>query len=221
MGKLGKKLRREAVANPKKAVFLGLGTVVALYFWIPLVWGWIGKSDPAMATVAVQNDAASATVALSPVTQPAETAAKETVPNRTAWPQIVEAMRKDPRTMTAPALTNTRDPFETTLVEVAQTNSVEPSKPEPPKITPTAAGLALTSTIIGPQRSIAQINGKTYSVGQTIEVALDKEASNAVFKLIEVQPRRAVLEASGQRFELMIPEPGSSGKMELLGASRK
>lgn len=56
-------------------------------------------------------------------------------------------------------------------------------------------------------------------MGQTIEVTKEKEALNATFKLVEVDARRAVLEAEGQRFELLIPEPGKSGKIEFQGAA--
>jgi hypothetical protein len=111
-----------------------------------------------------------------------------------------EFMQNCPRTMTAPTLTTAIDPFEMPTIEVARPNA--------PAVAPTAAGLALTSTIIGPQRRIAQINGKTYAVGQTVESV--KESGSAAFKLVEVQPRRAVLEANGQQFELLIPEPGRS-----------
>ena len=58
-------------------------------------------------------------------------------------------------------------------------------------------------------------------MGQVIEVAKEKEKESpcATFKLIEVHPRRAILEAEGERFELTIPEPGKSGKIEFLGAA--
>ena len=121
--------------------------------------------------------------------------------------------------MTAPLLTKMRDPFEPSTIEAADTKAQEQSKLKPPAITPAAAGLVLTSTIIGPQRRVAQIDGKTYTVGQTIEVAQEKAALGVEFKLIEVHSRRAVLEADGQRFELMIPEPGKSNKIEFLGVA--
>ena len=107
-------------------------------------------------------------------------------------------MHDDPRTMTAPTLTKTRDPFEPPKIDVAETKPVEPPKPKPPAITPAAAGLVLTSTIVGPQRRIAQISGKIYAVGQTIDPPKEKkekEPGGPAFKLVEVQPRRAVLEA--------------------------
>jgi hypothetical protein len=213
--KLGKKLRREARANPKKAVFLGVAALVAVYFWMPLVWGWIGKSDPKMATPDVSAGATSTVAAAPPA---GESAAKPSVPERPNWQQIIRWMHDDPRTMTAPPLMTTRDPFEPPKIEVAETKPVEPPKPKPSAIAPTAAGLVLTSTIIGPQRRVAQINGKTYAVGQTVEALKQKEAVGAAFRLVEVQSRRAVLEADGQRFELSIPEPGKSGKIEFLGA---
>jgi len=73
----------------------------------------------------------------------------------------------------------------------------------------------LTSTILGPQRRVAQINGKSYTVGQTIEVAREKNPIQATFKLLEDHPRRVVLQSDEGPMELTIPEPGSSGKIEI------
>jgi len=115
-------------------------------------------------------------------------------------------------------LVQTRDPFESPPTEEAEGKAEDKIKAKSPVVTPVAAGLVLTSTIIGPQRRVVQISGKTYAVGQMIEVAKEKESVHATFRLIEVHPRRAVLEAGGERFELTIPEPGKSGKMEFLGA---
>jgi hypothetical protein len=218
LSKLGKKLRREAATNPKKAALLGLAALVALYFWTPLVRGWIGKSDPSMATTTVAQSAATpvAAATASVATPAGQTSERKARADRPSWQQIVEWMRNDSRTMTAPSLITTRDPFQPATIEAAATKPIEQPSPKPPAIAPTAAGLVLTSTIIGPQRRVAQINGKTYAVGQTIEVRKEKEALGIAFRLIEVQPRRAVLETAGQRFELMIPEPNKSGKIQFL-----
>ncbi len=118
--------------------------------------------------------------------------------------------------MSTAALSTTRDPFEAPTVKSVEAKLIEPA-PKVPTITPTAAGLVLTSTIIGPGRRIAQINGKTYSVGQTVVVKNEKEKQTpeARFRVLEVDPRRAVLESDGQRFELSIPEPSQSAKIEI------
>jgi hypothetical protein len=217
LASLGKKLRREATKNPKKAALLGLMAIVAVWFWIPLVGGWIGKGNKDMPTAAAKPDGTPmAAAAATPADPAAEAVAKKAVPDRPSWQQIIQWMHNDPRTMTAPSLTIQRDPFEVPKIETAKTKAEE--KPKPPKITPTAAGLALTSTIIGPQRRVAQINGETYVVGQTIARVKEKQADGVIFKLVEVQPRRAVLEADGQRFELTIPEPGKSDKIQFLEA---
>ncbi len=119
--------------------------------------------------------------------------------------------------MTAPPLSLMRDPFEAAPTKPAEAKTaVEQPQPKTPTVTPTAAGLTLTSTIIGPQRRIAQINGKTYSVGQVVVVSgKEKQSPSVHFRVLEVEPRLAVLEADGQRFELSIPEPAQSAKMEI------
>ena len=40
---LSKQLNHEITANPKKAIFLGILMAVGLYFWVPLLWGWVHK----------------------------------------------------------------------------------------------------------------------------------------------------------------------------------
>ena len=215
LSKLGKKLRREAVTNPKKAALLGLVIVVALYFWAPLIRGWIVGSKTA--TEATTDAAAVIVAAAVPPAAGAPAATGKSVPVLPSWQKLVQWMHEDPRTMTAPMLTQTRDPFEVAKNE--ETKVEEKAEVKPPTITPTAAGLVLTSTIVGPQRRVVQINGDTYTVGQTIQVVKDKDSLRTKFKVVEIHPRRAVLEADGERFELTIPEPNKAGKIEFVGAA--
>jgi hypothetical protein len=210
LGKLGKKLKREAIANPKKAAVLGLVTLVALYFWVPLVLGWTKNDSPAAPPDAVA--ATSAETAAMPGAMPTSE------PNvaRPSWQQVAEWMRNDPRTKPAPPLQLARDPFESakSAAETVETEAAVETAAAP-ALTPEAVGLVLTGTIIGPNSRLAQIGGKPYSVGQMIEASKDKALGAAAFKLIEVQPRRAVLQLGTQRFELTMPQPGDSEKIEI------
>jgi hypothetical protein len=216
LDKLGKTLRREAVANPKKAALLGLVTILALYFWAPLLRGWF-FSDKVGSQVAVEVTPLAEAVgvqmaAVTPAATDKSAAAQPT------WQQVVEWMHKDPRTMTAPVLMQTRDPFQAPNLDEPEMTAEDKIKAKPPVIAPTAAGLVLTSTIIGPDRRVVQINGKPYRVGQTVEVAKDKDSMSLKYKLIEIHTRRAILEADGERFELTIPEPSQSDKIQFLGS---
>ena len=89
LDKLGKKLRREIAASPKKAALLGLITVAALYFWAPLVLGWLGKDK---ATPSAEPTPAAA--AEPSATQPAPpTAVADAPPSLPSWEQVVQWMR--------------------------------------------------------------------------------------------------------------------------------
>lgn len=222
--KIARQLRREATANPKKAAFLGVAALVALYFWMPLIWGWIGKSEKDTSDIVAPSGARPvASAAMPSVASDAKAAAKVVGAGRLPWSLVAQQMHDDPRMKTSATLTMTRDPFEPPKTEVAESTAAEESKlkPKPPLITPSAAGLVLTSTIIGSQRRIAQICGRSYVVGQSIEAVKAGETLGAAFKLVDVQPRRAILEADGQRFELTIPEPDKSSRIEFLGAAAK
>jgi hypothetical protein len=216
LDKLGKKLRREIAASPKKAALLGLITVVALYFWAPLVRSWLSK-DKTTAYAEPTPAASAGPLAAQPGAPSAVADAALGLPS---WERVVQWMHDDPRTMTATRIAQTRDPFECPKAEVSKAKADETSEPHSPMVSPSAAGLVLTATIIGSQRPLAQISGKTYAVGQTIEIAKEKETVRAAFMLTEIHPRRAVLQSGGEKFELMIPEPGRSGKIELLVPNR-
>jgi len=222
LGKIGKRLKREAKANPKKAVLLGLVTLVAFYFWMPLVWGWIQPKTTEVASMpqaeneriaGVSPGTALAAPAASVAPSPSPGAAK-----RPSWRQIEQARQEDPRTRSVEQLSNAREPFgsvgnEPSGLEVKHEQELPP--PRPMVVAPSEAGLGLSSTIIGSQRRVAQINGKTYAEGQHIELVKEPDGRAMAYRLVEVHPRRVVLEADGQRFDLTLPEPGDSGKMEL------
>lgn len=200
---------------------LGLVVLVAVYFWVPLVWRWVGKGSAETATAkATTTSAAAMTVAtrVSEGNEAGQPAAKQNT-SRLPWQQIVQLRKNDPKTMPAPPLATTRDPFVATAPQVAATKKLSEAakKPITPVIAPSAVGLALKSTVIGPQRRVAQINGRVYAVGQT--VSIKKDSQDISFKVIDVQPRGVVLEAQGQRFELTIPEPGRSQKIEAIGVA--
>ena len=203
-------------ANPKKAAILGLMAVVAIYFWAPLVWKWTAK-DNAVVKVNSATPKGAEPVATPPKAEVAPTEAPR--PKHPPWQQIVQWIQSDSRTAPAPPWSNTRDPFQKAKTAVAETKVEEEARPKPPVLTPASVGMVLTGTIIGPQRRIARISGKSYNEGQTIEVVKEKDKLHVSFTLLEVHDRRAVLESQGERFELAIPEPSKSGKMELLGSN--
>jgi len=191
--------------NPKKAIFLGLMACVALYFWVPLVVGWVNKNEP---TQTGKCDKVVEAASVQPTT------AVKAVQDRPPWQQITEWMQNDPRTMVAPPLTTTRNPFQTPKAAAVETKAEELAEVKRPPVTPTTAGLTLTSTIVGPRRRVAQINGKIYSVGQTVEATQEDETTPVSFTLREIHPRRVVLQYDGEQFELTIPEPKMSSNIE-------
>ncbi|MBW3598852.1 MAG: hypothetical protein KY475_16450, partial [Planctomycetes bacterium] len=56
MEKLLRRLRRELTRNPKQSAVLGIGLLVAAYFWAPLAAGWLpGASKPKASNVAEKS----------------------------------------------------------------------------------------------------------------------------------------------------------------------
>jgi len=84
---------------------------------------------------------------------------------------------------------------------MAQTEVVE--EQPAPKLSPSEAGLVLSSTIVGRGRRTALINGRRYGVGD--EVKSTKEGQQTVFKLLAVEPKQIVLENDGDRYLVKMP----------------
>jgi len=216
LDKFVKQLRREAKRNPKKAGVLGLLAVVALYFWAPLVWGMIQSTE--QTTAAEAETPAMAGGSSSPLptgTESAPTTATASVP----WQQLVEWRKQDILTTPVETPETVHDPF-----RVAQAKPVELEQEEKQReklqalITPEMMGLKLTSTVVGPGRRVALINGKIFLEGQ--QIACGKSGEEIVFDLVEVRARQAVLERDGKRFELTIPQKPLADRMELSGSPR-
>ena len=73
--------------------------------------------------------------------------------------------------------------------------------------------MVLSGTIIGPSRRVAQINGRPYHQGDVVRLLHD--GSPIEFMLAAVHPQRIVLQRDDEQFELAIPVPAASGRIEL------
>jgi len=208
-----KQLRHEATANPKKAAVLGLLGVVALWFWAPLVWGWIVPEDEEAEDAVVVTAAQPAQPGGEPVRS--DTAANEDAPKAGhPWRQLAEWMDNDPRTLPAELVADLRDPFMTPKPQVAEAKPEEIPEELQQNVTPESLGMALTSTVVGPRYAVARINKKSYRRGKS--VTLVKDGQQIEFKLTEIHRGRVVLEREGEKFELRAPSPATHGGIEVV-----
>ena len=231
LGKIKKKLKREVTAHPAKAAVLGGLCVVAVWFWAPLVWGWVSPAEPvASAAVTVESNSMPVPgfVPGGVSAPPAEaTPAVPAVP----WTQIVQWMEQDPRTCPAGAAFEHpgssppadgqsgglvqaagRDPFlprpSSEDMAVASMEEAAPEvTPAPAEISPRDAGASITAVIASPTGGTAMISGRTYFLGE--QVLLHKDNESYSFRLAEIYPDGVVLTRDGMRYELNIPLPAN------------
>lgn len=215
--KLTKQLRREARTNPKKAAVLGLLALAALYFWAPKLGGWVAD-DPKPNKPPVAGATLDPAPVPTPVPavgpSPAQPAPTANAVSTHPWTRLDEWIRQDPRTTPTDQLLGGRDPFtfKAALMHVAED---EPSKIDRPDLTPQDLRLELSSTVVGPRRRMARIAGQAYEEGETIQVNQDDQPVE--FQLVEVHPRRIVLQREGALFELVIPQQQGAGRIRLSG----
>jgi hypothetical protein len=195
--------------NPKKAAILGLLAVVAMYFWVPLVWGWIGPKEAA--GMPAPNPAS----VNSPSHNPEAKATGATPAATYTWEQLVEWRRNDPLAEVTKTLASRRDPFHPVRPKAAAAEK-EKEKEKAQEalqtlLTPEALGLRLSSTMVGPERRVALINGAAYLEGQSVRCV--KDGLETTFEVAEVHPRKIVLEREGHRFELVIRQKSFSDRI--------
>lgn len=210
---LARRLRREATANPKKAALLGVALVVAVYFWTPLVSGWLfkkappapgraspvaGKADP---SASLNGSVAKASATAVPTASPAV---------HRSWNQLAAWIASDARMKPIGPLSAERDPF-----DAGKHKKGQGWDDEPPEATPESLGMVLTGTVVGP-RSCAVLGGRSVEVGAMVEYGKGGQVYR--FQLVEVHPRRVVLERAGIRYSLAIASSRTT-RIELAGGS--
>lgn len=213
LDKLAKQIRRDLMANPKKAGALGLMLLVAAYFWAPLAWRWLMPKDKKTAKAAVSK--------LILTDDPAEPTAKgkpgALPPFR--WEKVRQLMNADPRMVTALLDAAWRDPFKAPPAP-PESESPEQGKTEEEtqrettaqaiEVGPEQAGLKLVSIAIGPRGRSAIINGETYRVGQVIVGDVKDPAKTKAtidFVIVRIERTRVELERNGKAWQLQLDQP--------------
>jgi len=235
LNKLTKKLKRDAQRSPKKAAALGLLCVVALWFWAPLVWGWIAPEDSASET----------TAATAPGPNPGPTSGVAAGFNPTApkidnpshqstvpWQTILEHIDRDPRKKPArlrsdlngpaSALLQQLIPWSSTAVAAVRDPFERPKPPETSKPVEDDDEAEQPKPIVRSDPTPAELEAKVTSTigtgdgrGVAIingrvyrrgdEVQLSDDRGNYAFKLTAVHGWGAVLTRNEKEYPLEIP----------------
>lgn len=132
-------------------------------------------------------------------------------------------MTADLRMKSAEKLANEHDPFQAVVREApALADKGVPGEEKlpsitRPRVTAESVGLELTSTLVGQQRSVAMINGKSYRLTRTDSglecepafIKLEGGNERLNVKLAAVFAKSVILEVDGQRLRLKLSESDS------------
>jgi hypothetical protein len=207
LGKLAKRLKRELTANPKQAAVLGIGCVVAAWFWAPLIAGWLQGKSTAVATV----DPAPPTTHTS-LESPGP--AKSDVLN---WQACMAQRKLDPRMRWAAEIASKRDPFAPVLevpseleqreaVALGETDAGNAKDSEPLDLT--KLNLVVQSIVYSRDRRLAKVNGQTVRVNDVVEVAGDsgEQKESIACRVTAIRATAVLMEVNGQQVWLEIQQ---------------
>jgi hypothetical protein len=219
LDKLTKQLRRDLAANPKKAAALGLMGLVALYFWLPLVWRWISPEG------GTKPDQSSALILKDDPEEPAAQAKRRGV--KFHWDKVRQLIVQDARMVAATYDVKWTDPFAGQAPKATQSPHATGRPAEPAalnsELEPQQAGLVLSSVMIGAARRTATINGDTYREGSLIKIASKESTLSAIeFHLTRITSQGVELERNGKRFVLLFARPAlaEGDQIERTGANK-
>jgi len=221
---IGKQLVAELKRSPKKAAILGTLLVVAVWFWAPLVQGWLpGESSdreaPKKDTVADASD--TGTKVDSPQND------KKTT-KQESWRKVAQWIAADRRKQPAKLPTNMHtNPFglvdPVLTAKAPEDNEEEEDNEEAAEpttiieVTPQSLGLQLTGTLVGRRTRLATIGGRTYRQGDKLRVTRNTQSGESyqpsrevdnetpiVFDVRIVDVNSAVLARGNKEYELRL-----------------
>jgi len=207
LGKLTKRLQKELKANPKQAAVLGIVSLVAVWFWGPLLWKWV---NPKSAEVAKAKEGE------SPPAQPAPTAKTPVASQQPAigWRELQSMRSADPLTQPAPLANDARDPFQPLIDATALVSDDDPDDNDHPTRAPVEeevesnkVGLVLESIVHSSSRRRAQISGQTVKEGDPITLGgggPGKAGQEIVGRVAAISPNEVVIELGGQEVRLKL-----------------
>ena len=211
LNKVTSQLRRDVVANPKKAAALALMVAVALYFWGPLAWKYVKASGAKH-----NNKANMASLILTD--DPVEPSQQTKGGSRTRfrWEKVRQLIQQDPHMLSAAYDVSWIDPFgkpgnaaeAEPVVETPMEDPAAASAAAAAAIDPQSLGIVLGGVMVGPRSRLATINGETCREGEVISVA-DKRDKTVSYELriVKVTRQSVQLEFGGKVFTLELSQP--------------
>jgi hypothetical protein len=142
---------------------------------------------------------------------PSSLVTTKTKPPTYQWRLVAQQIEQDPRMKPVAELGIRRDPFGPSpkeLAAAAEKQAVEKrlaaqqktKAPPHEELTPAAAGLTLSSTIVHGQQGIAMINGQAYHKGSFVPAS----DGNGGFVVADILPREILLERHGKRYQVAL-----------------
>ena len=221
-GNLVKKIKKEVMRSPQKSGVLALITVVAIYFWVPLLIKWTSGSKPPVP----EGEAVAASELPGLPMGPEELIPEVPVVEESNfdWQNLIRWTTTSKWMNPSVISEDARDPFQLSkeqkeLLEAARAEETarlaaeeaarmelaadeEEQAIQETVLTPADFSLTLASTIVGGNVKAAMINGKVYRLYD--EVKCVHEDQQVKFLVEEIEHSHVNLTREGETYKLRI-----------------
>lgn len=203
--KLATRLQKEAQASPGKAAMLAVMLLAALYFWAPLAGKLLGGKAPPKPP----GSPVVATAGVAPITPISASSSVPQGEDALRWDRIRRLIAADSRMRSASFNPQWHNPFTIDAPPVEQedlpTTEIPAADSAPPPVDPQAAGLALTSVMVGKKARSAVINGRVLRENETLEVVNPAGSGLLTYRITKINDLGVQLEIAGTKQQLALP----------------
>ena len=202
-------IRRELIANPKKALVLLVLLAAAGWFWGPILWRKLAPAAVPATASSVRPDGKSAASSVS-APLAVERRAADPANSPVDWRKLLAVRQRDP--LTRPAVFDPQwpEPFKVAAAAATELAASEAGQHPSALLTPAELGLVLESIVYGKTTRAAVINGEVYHEGAEIS-ASTAQGTAVSFDLVRIERTSVALKRHDRSFWLEFPRPKLTG----------
>lgn len=215
-----RRIKREARNNPAKAAVLVALLGLAVYFWAPLLAGWLSNGRESKTTSNSERSQDNDPATFEQIASQPQDNTQEDKKSEPSWVELRQWHDESP--WTSPVeLAGLRDPFASPrgaeeIARAPEENSE--TLQASPEHAIAEMDIQLTGTIVGPRRRVALLDGRAYHEGDMLQV--EELGTTWELEVREIGNNRVKLAWQSIERVVTAPERPKVGRIELVNRTK-